>query len=316
MRSRQAFTLVELLVVIAVVGLLIALALPAVQAARESARRGQCTNNLKQIGLACQSYHDRLRAFPSGYCAAGPYVDGATDTTRGWGWAAFILSEIEQDALKGNIIHTLPLEDPRNAPAVQSRLGVYLCPTDNNPPATFQVLDASGNPLIGAAASSYAACCGSDATDTAGPSGDGVFYRNSGTRMADIRDGTSTTILVGERAWANAKGIWAGAVNRGRLARGQDNTCQPLVAGITCPAATLVLAHAHMNNAEIDPDGSAGMDDFSSVHVAGSNFVFADGSVRFIRSVSLDDANDSMTRMFQALGTRAGHEVIPAQWAQ
>ncbi|HEV3022835.1 MAG TPA: DUF1559 domain-containing protein, partial [Pirellulales bacterium] len=200
--------------------------------------------------------------------------------------------------------------------AVQSNIDVYLCPSDSFASVPFQVFDVSGNPLALAAPASYSACCGGDESDTAAVSGAGVFYRNSGTKMADIRDGTTTTILVGERAWANAEGMWAGAVNRGRLARGKYNTCQPVVAGLSYPASTLVLLHAHMNNALIDSDGSAGMDDFSSSHVEGSNFAFADGSVRFIRSVPLDDANDSMTRLFQALGTRAGHEVVPAEWMQ
>ncbi len=316
MIRRHAFTLVELLVVIAILGIVAGLMLPAVQSARESARRSQCINNLKQIGLACQNYHDALRSFPSGYCAAVPYVDGATDTTPGWGWGALILSQIEQNGVKAGINFGLPIENPQYATAVQTVLPVYLCPSDSLPAESYQVPDASGHPIALAAPSSYAACIGSDLTSVSDPSGDGIFYRNSGTKIGDVRDGTSTTILVGEKAWANAQGIWAGAINRGVLTRGKYNICQPLVAGLVYPAPALVLSHAHMNNALIDSDGSAGMDDFSSMHIGGSNFAFADGSVRFIHDVSYDTATDSLTVVFQALGTRAGHEVIPGDWVQ
>ncbi|HUY31481.1 MAG TPA: DUF1559 domain-containing protein [Pirellulales bacterium] len=316
MVRRHAFTLVELLVVIAVVGLLLALLLPAVQAARETARRGQCTNNLKQMGLACQSYHDSLMSFPPGYCASISYVDGQTDTTPGWGWAAFILPQIEQCAVKGNIHFSLPVEDPRNNPAVQSNIGVYLCPSDSLPPRPFTIPDGAGNPLAVAAPSSYAGCIGGDSSGVSDATGLGIFYRNSGTRISDVRDGTSTTILVGEKAWANAQGVWAGAVNRGVCLRGKYNPC-PANGAAWDPAPALVLSHSHLNNPLTDPDG--GLDDFSSNHVAGSNFVFADASVHFIRSVTADGSQGGYTSesiVFQALGTRAGHEVVPGDWAQ
>jgi prepilin-type N-terminal cleavage/methylation domain-containing protein/prepilin-type processing-associated H-X9-DG protein len=316
MFRRRAFTLVELLVVIAVVGLLLALLLPAVQAARETARRSQCTNNLKQIGLALQNYHDSLRTFPPGYCAAMPYVDGATDTAPGWGWAALILSQIEQEAVKGEVNYSVPLEHPANARAIQTNLAVYLCPSDSLPPEPFPIADATGNGLALAAPSSYAACVGSDASDVCDPLGLGVFYRNSGTKIGDIRDGTSTTILVGEKAWANAQGTWTGAVRGGVCVRGRYNPC-PTSGAAWKAAPALVLAHSHLNNTTTDLDG--GLDDFSSSHVAGSNFVFADGSVRFIRSVPDDGPNGgymSESIVFQALGTRAGHEVVPGDWVQ
>jgi prepilin-type N-terminal cleavage/methylation domain-containing protein len=307
---RRAFTLVELLVVIAIVGLLLAILLPAVQAARESARRSQCTNNLKQIGIACQSYHDSFRSFPPGYCTTVPYMDGETDTTPGWGWAAFILNEIEQGAVKGSINFNLPVEDPRNAQAVRSNIAVYLCPSDSFLSVPIQVSDASGNPLALASPSSYAACNGSDASGVSDMNGLGIFYRNSGTKISEVRDGTSTTILVGEKAFASAQGIWAGAVNRGVCLRGRYNSC-PATGAAWGPAPALVLSHSHLNNPTMDPDG--GLDDFSSSHVDGSSFVFADGSVRFIRSVA-GDGQDSV--VFQALGTRAGHEVVPGDWVQ
>jgi prepilin-type N-terminal cleavage/methylation domain-containing protein/prepilin-type processing-associated H-X9-DG protein len=311
---RRAFTLIELLVVIAIIGVMVGLLVPAVQQVRQAAARAQCQNNLKQIGLALHSYHDANRCFPPGYRATAAYSDGANDTTPGWGWAAFILPYLEQ----GNLFRQLNFNQPvQNSPAIQTVVSVYLCPSDVTPAAAFGLPSGFGNTICQAAPASYAACVGGDESDTTGPGGAGVFYRNSRTRLGDITDGTSHTILVGERAWSNANSIWAGAVSGGVLMRGAANPCQPVIPGAWYPAATLVLAHTHLNNALLDPDGSAGMDDFGSRHSGGSNFVFADGSVHFLRSVPSDNPDGSYTQdglVFQALGTRAGGEVIPGDW--
>jgi prepilin-type processing-associated H-X9-DG protein len=123
--------------------------------------------------------------------------------------------------------------------------------------------------------------------------------------------------LIGERAWSNATGIWAGAISKGVIVRGQFNPCQPVVSGASYPAATLILAHSHLNNALRDPDGSAGMDDFGSRHPGGANFLFGDGSVHFLRDVASDNLDGSYTAdgvILQALGTRANGEVIPGDW--
>jgi prepilin-type N-terminal cleavage/methylation domain-containing protein/prepilin-type processing-associated H-X9-DG protein len=313
--GQNAFTLIELLVAIAVIGVLIGLLLPAVQKVREAASRMSCQNNLKQIGLALHHYHDTHGSFPPGYRASLSYSDGATDTAPGWGWGAFILPYLEED----NVYRQLRMSQPvQQSAAIQTVMKTYLCPSDITPDAAFAVADGFGNTLCLAAPTSYAACCGSDASETTGPTGLGVFYRNSRIRIADIRDGTSSTILIGERAWSNAKGIWAGAIPGGVILRGQDNPCQPDIPGAWFPAASLVLAHTHLNNALVDPDGSAGMDDFGSRHPGGSNFLFGDGSVHFLRSVPGDNADGSYTPegvIFQALGTRAGGEVVPGDWA-
>ena len=312
---RAAFTLIELLVAIAIIGILIGLLLPAVQKVREAAARIQCQNNLKQIGLAAHNYHDANRAFPPGYGASAPYSDGATDTAPGWGWGAFLLPYVEQNNLYNQLNFNQPVQ---NSPAIQTMVKVYLCPSDLTPPGPFPVTDGLGNAICLAAPSSYAACCGGDESDTTGPTGLGVFYRNSQVRMTDITDGTSSTILIGEKAWSNANGVWAGAIPGGVIRRGQFNPCQPDVPGAWFPAATLVLGHAHLNNAMTDPDGSAGMDDFGSRHFGGSNFVFADGSVHFLRSVPSDNPNGSYSPdglIFKALGTRASGEVVPGDWA-
>jgi prepilin-type N-terminal cleavage/methylation domain-containing protein/prepilin-type processing-associated H-X9-DG protein len=312
---RPAFTLIELLVVIGIIGILIGLFLPAVQKVRESAARISCQNNLKQIGLALHSYHDTFKKLPPGYSAAAPYSDGATDTAPGWGWGTFILPYLEQEPL----FREFDLNQPaQNFPGIQTMLPLYLCPSDLTPLGPFPLPDAFGNTVCLAGPTSYAACCGSDASDTRGPNGNGVFYRNSHTRLTDIKDGTSQTILVGERAWANANGAWAAAIPDGVIMRGVYNSCQPNIPGAWYPASTIVLAHAHMNNAAVDPDGSAGMDDFSSRHQGGSNFLLGDGSVHFIRSVSSDNPDSSYTAdglSFQALATRASSDVVPGDFA-
>ena len=316
MLRRHAFTLVELLVVIAIVGILVGLLLPAVQAAREAARRTQCSNNLKQIGSACLNYHDTIRAFPPGYLASPPYLDGESDTAPGWGWAALLLSHMEQDATRQIIHFNQPIEAAVNASPIRLNVSAYVCPSDLTPAGPFQVPDGSGSPLALAAASSYAACVGSDLSGISDRTGSGVFYRNSGTRLSDLVDGTSVTILVGEKAFANAQGIWAGAMQNGVCLRGKYNRC-PVGGAAWYPAPALVLSHSHLNNATSDIDG--GIDDFSSMHVEGSNFVFADGSVRFLRSVPVDGPSGAYTvdsLVFQAMGTRAGGEVIPGEWAR
>jgi prepilin-type N-terminal cleavage/methylation domain-containing protein/prepilin-type processing-associated H-X9-DG protein len=320
MRSRPhdkpaGFSLVELLVVIAIIAVLIGLLLPAVQAAREAARRVQCTNNLKQIGLAMQHHHDAKHRFPSGYSATAAYSDGATDTTAGWGWAAFILPYMEESPLYNRINFKLPIEDPKNAAAVGTTINGYRCPSDLTPDETSSIPDGFGNSVAVAAPASYAACVGGDESGTSDPTGLGIFYRNSRTRIADVTDGTSKTLLIGEHAWSNANGIWAGAISGGVCKRGPLNPC-PGTSAASYPAPTLVLAHSHLNNATSDTDG--GLDDFSSRHSEGSNFVMADGSVHFLQSVPGDDPAGGFTpesRVFQALGTRAGGETIPEDWA-
>jgi len=313
-RLRRGFTLIELLIVLAIIAILVGLLLPGVQRARETASRISCENNLKQIGLALHNYHDDYQAFPPGYRASGPYSDGATDTAPGWGWSSFILPYLEQGGLYGE----LNLSDPvQKSSSIKTLVKIYLCPSDITPGSAFTVLDAFGNSICSAAPISYAACCGSDASETTDQTGNGIFYRNSCTRMGNITDGTSNTILIGERAWSNANGTWSGAISGGVIVRGQDNPCQPVVPGAWFPAATLVLAHAHLNNAVLDPDGSAGMDDFGSRHPGGSNFVFADGSVHFLRSVPSDNFDRTFTgdgMVFQALATRANDDIVPGDW--
>src|SRR5262249_32015485 len=180
---------------IAIIAILIGLLVPAVQKVREAAARSQCANNLKQIGLACHEYHDSRRALPPGYLATAPYPN----TTPGWGWGAFLLPYLEQDALFRQITRNQPVQ---SSPAIQTVLKVYLCPSDTPPDTAFAVTDATFTQVALAAPSSYAATVGDDAAEADGETGNGVFYRNSRTRMTDIKDGTSNTTFIGDRAWS------------------------------------------------------------------------------------------------------------------
>src|SRR5437588_5068752 len=157
---RSAFTLVELLVVIAIIGVLIGLLLPAVQRVREAASRLKCKNNLKQIGLALHNYHDRAGVFPPGYIATGATVSmPANDLGPGWGWAAFILPELEQDNVYKQIRFDRDITAPINADIRATNLAIFQCPSDaitdpfivdvlNDPTPDYStpLLDVNGNP--------------------------------------------------------------------------------------------------------------------------------------------------------------------------
>ena len=165
--SRGGFTLIELLVVIAIIAVLIALLLPAVQSAREAARRIQCTNNLKQLGLALHNYHDAVQVFPPGYVAARRFFDAETDTGPGWSWASMILPQLDQGPLFSAINFSLPVQAPANATAARTNVAGFLCPSDQFQESTFPVTDGLGNTVATVAATSYAASTGDDASDVA-----------------------------------------------------------------------------------------------------------------------------------------------------
>jgi prepilin-type N-terminal cleavage/methylation domain-containing protein/prepilin-type processing-associated H-X9-DG protein len=288
-RSRRGFTLIELLVVIAIIAVLIGLLVPAVQKVRSSAARLQCQNNLKQIGIACHNYHDTQQGLPPGYYATAPYPD----TSPGWGWGAFLLPFLEQDALARQINFGTPIQ---NVAAAQTPVKLYLCPMDMALPTPFTLTDAFGTAICSVAPSSYAATVGPDADEADAFDGSGIFYRNSRTRFTDIMDGTSQTVMIGDRAWAQTQGTWVGAPS-GAITRAGTRNPWP---NATASAAVLVQAHNNWINIRTDADG--GLDDFSSNHPGGVNLLFADGAVHFLRDITADGAE---RRAFWALGTRA-----------
>jgi prepilin-type N-terminal cleavage/methylation domain-containing protein/prepilin-type processing-associated H-X9-DG protein len=297
MSKRAAMTLIELLVVMAIIAILLGLLLPVIQRARESAQRTLCANQLRQIGLACHGYHDVHGAFPPGYIACPNPDPLATDP--GWGWAAFLLPHLEQDPLYQQLLFSDPIEQPANA-ARLTELRLFICPSDSGVPASFPITDATGAYITDAAPTSYAACYGSGELDEVPGPSEGIFYRNSHVRLTDIKDGTSTTLMIGDRAWSHAMAPWAGAVNGGTVRGGPRNAWRYFPDAVY-PAPNFTCVQANHINATQDPDGS--LDELFSEHAGGVNVVFADGAVHFLHQ-------QINTAVLAALGTRAGGEVV------
>ncbi len=210
--SARGFTLVELLVVIAIIGILIALLLPAVQAAREAARRSQCLNNIKQIGLALQNYHDANRVFPYGETQL-PGVQA-----HGHAWSARILPYMEEGVLQ--IDYDLPgypgtNDEPNSWPithyrALTTLISVYRCPSSGHAPTTNQdgiAVDGLEPPTPGPTAGAYVnrlgileyqGISGSNRKSGSGNSDLGILFPHKQVRFKHILDGTSKTMIVGE----------------------------------------------------------------------------------------------------------------------
>jgi prepilin-type N-terminal cleavage/methylation domain-containing protein/prepilin-type processing-associated H-X9-DG protein len=201
----SGFTLIELLVVIAIIAVLIALLLPAVQAAREAARRSQCINNLKQLGLAFANYHSSNNSFPPGGL---PTTRGTALTLSGpygsWSCFAYMLPTMEQQPMynAANFLMTTGQGDAlgsyTNSTVVQTKLNVMLCPSDTKPTGNMNGLSvgylAPGDNYSGSAGSGLEYY----ATNTTGPPNGPIQYAANGIGVQNIRDGTSNTILVGE----------------------------------------------------------------------------------------------------------------------
>ncbi|MFO0817655.1 MAG: DUF1559 domain-containing protein [Pirellulales bacterium] len=311
-RPKSGFTLVELLVVIAIIGVLVSILVPAVQAARESARVMSCKNNLKQLGLAAQLYHDTHGTFPPAYLAelaptlivpgvnsdgvksvlSGSGLGGMTadqwkrfdapppapqvimPQTPGWGWAALLLPFMEGQTIHDQIDFNSPVEDPKHNAVRKLSIRQLNCPTDWHV-GVYTILTEGNEPIVDAHTSSYTSNFGSYGLINQDPdTGNGMFQRNSGHRLASILDGTSQTILFGERGAMLAKAPWAGVVTGG--------TCR------TTPGAPVysavverspVMAMVRIGNRTLNSPYSEPYD-FFSPHRGIVNFVFADGSVR------------------------------------
>jgi prepilin-type N-terminal cleavage/methylation domain-containing protein/prepilin-type processing-associated H-X9-DG protein len=298
MKSRRAFTLVELLVVIAIIGILVALLLPAVQSAREAARRTQCTNNLRQIGLAFHNYHSARKSFPPGLISQAEAVDGR-GLGPGWGWAAHLLPYCEETNLRRDIDITKEIAHAANAEARVTSLPTFLCPTDDPPRATFTVVDASGKALCDVAFANYVGMAGvfevSVYPDTSNGS-PGVLLRNSKIRSTQVPDGLSHTLFVGERASRRSpQTTWTGAITGASI--------PPRIAGYYSEGPeVLVLTNSGTVEDERVPNNQLDhVEDTNSEHPQGVNFLFGDGSVRMI-------TNEIAPDLWVAATTRAGGE--------
>jgi prepilin-type N-terminal cleavage/methylation domain-containing protein/prepilin-type processing-associated H-X9-DG protein len=311
-RSSRAFTLIELLVVIAIIGVLIGLLLPAVQAAREAARRAQCTNNLKQIGIALSTYHEQQNTFPPGYCSFwkldGPDFRFAEDDIGpAWGWAAMILPQMEQ----GNVFHAincdLTLTFPQNTTAQHLRVGSYICPSD--PAKTLVPVRNEENTatIYEVGTGNYVGMYGLGEVGEAPGDGNGIFFRNSKIGFSQITDGSSSTLAVGERSHNLSYVTWTGRAVGGWLHstatfEGGTNKFSPDPE----ESFTMILGPVGLEDGLRTPNHPmAHVEDYWSRHPGGVNFLYADGSVHFIKSAIAPS-------VYQALATRAGGEVISA----
>lgn len=313
-RGSRAFTLVEVLVVIAIIGVLIALLLPAVQAAREAARRMSCTNNLKQIALATHNYHDRFGSFPPG--TLGKMIGGKMRATT---LMVFILNDMEQSNLRHQLDPNDPYNDVSNGLAGVV-LPVIVCPSDvipqnpvpqGNPPYNFGVTSYGGNGGTGGTYYRFYGYC----KNYVAQSTDGIFFETgpisapvagqSAVRIADVKDGTSNTLFFGERSHVDPVFDSQASANGGQQVIGQY--------GLWHSAAGLAVVDATMTtlapiNYGVDATQTWNVSAclrtsaFGSLHPGGADFALTDGSVRFI-SQGID------LTAYRALSTRAGGEV-------
>jgi prepilin-type processing-associated H-X9-DG protein/prepilin-type N-terminal cleavage/methylation domain-containing protein len=299
-RPQAAFTLLELLVVAAIIAVLIGLLLPAAQKVREAANRMQCLHNLQQIGIALLHYHDVYQAFPHAYDARAlfrdpsetPLTPGGTQFVLTKSWATLILAFLEQDGLERAGYDTY----------CQQHISLYVCPSDRRASASYPGSKGYGPQAL----TDYLAVTGTMTFVGRPDSGmnrpkcDGVIYESSRTRLADISDGTSNTVLVGERPPSSDLywGWWTWGAFDASL--GVRNSYP--VYGTSHSKPLIVCTRLFPENYRPADSNLCDTHHFWSTHPGGGNWLFADGSVRFLPYQS--------NRLLPALATRAGGEVV------
>ena len=269
---KKAFTLIELLVVISIISILMGLLLPAVQSAREAARRIWCSNNMRQIGIALHMYHDTTRGFPPGWIGTHPGTGAPwASGPSGFSWGPMLLPYLEQETVvKNEVNFNLPIMHPFHNHVHKHRVENYICPSDTADPYFY--LKAEDDPkktIAELAAANYVACFGTRELhdcEQMKPGqicrGNGAFFHNSHVNFNRFVDGTSHTIVVGERSSKWGYSTWTGVIPGGADAF----------------ARVLGVADHPPGNDHFH------MDDFSSYHKGGAMFLFGDGSVQMLTS--------------------------------
>jgi prepilin-type N-terminal cleavage/methylation domain-containing protein len=308
-KPRHGFTLIELLVVIAIIALLIGLLVPAVQKVRDAAARAQCSNNLKQVGLALHNFHDAYKHFPpgqpQGFFYGNWYGDPTVVDADRSCWIGFILPYIEQGAMYTQLQSWLKARPGLTcfAPFATLHIATLICPSDVHSPKLGTV---PGN--MQGTHSNYVVCHSSGYATPGGNNGlnlNGLFYGRSRVRLTDVTDGTSNTVMASElllspdttqhdvrgRIWNSIHaGTEFSTIYPPNSTIG-DNTMGYCVAIPGAPCGTQSIGNAFVIA--------------RSAHTAGVNACLADGSVRFVQ--------DSITpSVWLGMGTRAGGEPTPA----
>lgn len=323
--SRQrGFTLIELLVVIAIIAILIALLLPAVQQAREAARRTQCKNNLKQLGIALHNYHDVAGYFPSGHSGQTVWMDSCPEGTCGqWGWGSLILPFLELGNTHEGILvgaQTMPASasNATMLAVMQTPIPGFRCPSDTGPdlnddqkiPSTGGGgADCTGSSCVPVALSNYVGS--NDTYDLDRDNWNGFMGRvprlgpannPSGVQTAmatrDFTDGLSNTFAIGERAWQ------LGGVR--------------LQAGVVFGTNGDTGNHNNQGQVYVMGSGRWGLNDtcnecdrgFSSNHPGGAHFLLADGAVKFISENIDHNADSAVNSTYENLIGRGDGNVI------
>ena len=310
--KRSAFTLVELLVVVAIIGILVGMLLPAVQQVREAARRTTCANNIRQIGLGLINYESANQELPPGWIT---HSEMALVDEPGWGWSACLLPYMEQQNLYDQIDLAVAIDDDMHRDIIRQVIPSYQCSSD--PASNVVNLDVHvehgehedyddddhegrsfrdedddhdhddhddddhDHDELFASRSNYSGVFGNFEIEDAPGDGNGAFFANSRVRLRDFTDGLSNTMIVGERRNDLGTISWIGVVPE-----------------LDEPLARIVGAADHSPN-----DIGGHFEDFRSFHPGGINVVLGDGSGHFVAN-TIDEA------VFQALASKSGGEVV------